>query len=115
MLTTDEVRFYAELRLQNSNGIADVTSAPLLDSCFAGLPDTLIITAQCDPLSDDGRHYRDAIITAGGRAVWINEAGLVHGYLRARTTASRARASFARITDTLSSMGKAMWTGRACT
>ena len=112
MLTTEEVNFYSELRLRGRGGIVDATSAPLMDSCFAGLPNTFIVTAQCDPLSDDGRMYRDAIVSAGGNAVWINETGLVHGYLRARSTVSRARKSFARITDTLIAMGKGEWTGR---
>ena len=111
LLTTEEVTFYSALRLQDSD--ADATSAPLLDSCFAGLPDTFIVSAQCDPLSDDGRRYRDAIVSAGGNAVWINEAGLVHGYLRARNTVSRAHQSFSRITDALSAMGKGEWTARS--
>lgn len=115
MLTTEEVRFYSELRLRGSVHVADVTLAPLMDHCFAGLPDTFIVTAQCDPLSDDGRNYRDAIVSAGGNAVWINETGLVHGYLRARSTVSRARRSFNRITDALGAMGTGSWTGRART
>ncbi len=113
LLTTEEVEFYSALRLQGSD--ADVTFAPLLDSCFAGLPDTFIVTAQCDPLSDDGRVYRDAIVSAGGNATWINETGLVHGYLRARSTVSRAHASFIRITDALSAMGKGEWTAESGT
>ena len=112
MLTTEEVRFYSELRMRGCGGIVDATSAPLLDSCFAGLPDTFIVTAQCDPLSDDGSKYRDAIVSAGGNAILRNETGLVHGYLRARCTVSRARKSFERITDTLTAMGKGEWPGR---
>lgn len=112
MLTTEDVEFYSKLRLQGSNGIVEATSAPLMDSCFADLPDTYIVSAQCDPLSDDGKMYRDAIVSAGGNAVWINESGLVHGYLRARNTVGRARRSFERITDTLSAMGNGEWTGR---
>lgn len=114
MLTTEDVRFYSELRLQGCGGIADVTSAPLMDSCFSGLPDTFIVTAQCDPLSDDGRLYRDAIVNAGGNAIWVDEPGLVHGYLRARNTVSRACRSFARITNTLTAMGRHEWTGSTC-
>ena len=45
------------------------------DSDFAGLPPTVIVTAQCDPLSSDGEAYRDRIVAAGGRAAWREEAG----------------------------------------
>jgi acetyl esterase len=36
----------------------------------------------------------------------VEEPGLVHGYLRARHTVSRARDSFTRIVDALASLGR---------
>lgn len=109
MLTSEEVRFYASVRTGNGTVVADATSSPLLDSDYAGLPPTVIVSAECDPLSDDGRLYRDRILAAGGQAVWFNESGLVHGYLRARTTVSRARQSFHRIIDGLGALGNDQW------
>ena len=64
---------------------------PLADTEFAGLPPTVIVTAQCDPLSSDGETYRDRILAAGGKAWWHEEQGLVHGYLRGRHMVKRAR------------------------
>ena len=49
-----------------------------------GLPPTVIVTAQCDPLSSDGETYRDRILAAGGKAWWYEEPGLVHSFLRGR-------------------------------
>ena len=69
----------------------------------------MLITAQCDPLSSDGEAYRDRILAAGGRATWFEEPGLVHGYLRARHTVGRARASFTRIVEAVSALGKGEW------
>ena len=57
----------------------------------------MIFTADCDPLRDDGRDYRDRLQAADGTVCWINEEGLVHGYLRARHSVARARASFERL------------------
>lgn len=107
MLRRDELEFYRHVRLSGDEPVGDPTYAPLHDTDFTDLPATLIITAECDPLSDDGRAYRDAIRRAGGRADWINEPGLVHGYLRARSTVARARASFDRIVAALADMGNA--------
>ena len=64
----------------------DPTFSPLRDTDFSGLPPTVIVTAECDPLSSDGETYRDRILAAGGKAWWHEEPRLVHSFLRARTT-----------------------------
>lgn len=76
---------------------------------FAGLPPSFVVTAECDPLADDGRHYVEAIAAAGGRAELVCEAGLVHGYLRARHSVGRARASFSRIVTAIAMLGAGRW------
>ncbi|MCP5036928.1 MAG: alpha/beta hydrolase [Rhodobacteraceae bacterium] len=105
MLTLDDVLFYMDVRFEGGAPDNDPTAAPLHDTDFSNLPPSLIISAECDPLGDDGRAYRDAIRAAGGQAVWIEEKGLVHGYLRARDTVARARSSFTRIIDTILALG----------
>lgn len=109
LLTVDELNFYRTMRFQGEEPQGDPTYAPLQDSDFSDLPPTVIVTADCDPLRDDGPTYRDRIISAGGRAHWINEAGLVHGYLRARTTVARARESFERIEIAIEALGQGIW------
>jgi len=108
MLTTEEVRFYADIR---GNGISamDPTLAPLRDTDFNRLPPTVIISAACDPLSDDGKHYQQIIVESGGIAHWINEAGLVHGYLRARHSVDRARHSFDRMLAAIIALSREQW------
>lgn len=105
MLTRDDVLFYASIRYSGPEPTADPTANALQDTDFAHLPPTVIISAECDPLADDGRCYRDKILAAGGRAEWYVEPGLVHGYLRARHSVPRAAASFARICAALSRLG----------
>ena len=85
----------------------------LMLTVFTGLPPTVLVTAQCDPLSSDGGAYRDRVLAAGGLAVWFEEAGLVHGYLRARHTVARARESFSRIVGAASALGQGDWPYRA--
>ena len=108
-LGTADVLFYRDIRAGGPAPEGDPTFAPLHDSDFSGLPPTLIVSAACDPLADDGRAYRDAIRAAGGRAEWINEAGLIHGYLRARFMSSKARDSFDRIVAGIRSLGLGHW------
>ena len=109
MLTVRDLEFYKNIRTGGADGTGDITQSPLADADFANLPPTVLITAQCDPLSSDGEAYRDSVIAAGGRAYWIEEPGLVHGYLRARHTVGRARASFTRIVDAVAALGQRDW------
>jgi len=109
LLTTREVHFYSTIRSGHSKTAHAVcsiaTHSPLKDTNFSNLPETVAFSAACDPLADDGKHYVALIQNAGGVAIWINEDGLVHGYLRARSTVDRARESFARIVEALLHIG----------
>lgn len=109
MLSRDDVLFYSTIRHGGAEPPADPTFAPLSDSDFAGLPPTLAIAAECDPLADDATAYAARITAAGGMARAITEAGLVHGYLRARATVPGAAASFARIIAALNDMAAGHW------
>jgi acetyl esterase len=109
MLTVRDLDYYKQIRAGGHEVAGDVTSAPLADTDFSGLPPTVIVTAECDPLSSDGEAYMSRILAAGGKARWIEEPGLVHSYLRGRNMIGRARASFSRIVDAVSALGKGDW------
>jgi acetyl esterase len=106
MLTRDDVILGATIR---QNGPDDPTALPLRDTDFTGLPPTLAIAAECDPIADDSAAYAAAITAAGGRAIAIMEPGLVHGYLRARHSVPRAAASFTRICNALTALAQGQW------
>src|SRR5690606_40392915 len=109
MLTVRDLEFYRQARGSGPQQDADSTLAPLADADFSGLPPTVTITAECDPLSSDGETYRDRIVAAGGKAFWHEEKGLVHGYLRARHSVRRAQSSFDRIVDAVAALGSSEW------
>lgn len=109
LLSTSDVDYFEHMRAGEERGRRDVTLAPLDDDDYARLPPAVIVSAECDPLSEDGRLYCERLRAAGGKAVWFNEAGLVHGYLRARHSSARARESFARITGALGTLGRGAW------
>ncbi|MCG6857316.1 MAG: alpha/beta hydrolase [Salaquimonas sp.] len=109
MLTTRDLEFYRDIRAGGADTSHDPTATPLADTDFSNLPPTVIFSAECDPLCDDGRDYRDRLLTAGGKAVWFREKGLVHGYLRARHSVERARASFTRIVGAIRALGQGDW------
>ncbi len=110
MLTRDEIVFYKDIRLDGADPSHDPSYAPLQDRVFEGLPPSFIVTADCDPLRDDGPEYLRQLNAAGVPATWRNEPGLVHGYLRARHMSARAGASFGAICDALAAMARETWT-----
>lgn len=109
MLTVRDLHFYSHVRTGGEDRTGDLTMSPLADGNFANLPPTVIITAECDPLSSDGEAYGERVVAAEGRAFWYEEPGLVHGYLRARHTVGRARSSFNRIVDAVAVLGRKEW------
>lgn len=106
MLTTEDVLYYHRMRHGGSPPARDPTASALHDTDFAGLPPVAAFSAECDPLADDGRDYRDRIRAAGGVAEWYLDRGLVHGWLRARHSVPRARAAFDRITATIAALAR---------
>ncbi len=108
-LTLRDLEFYKHVRSGGVDLTGDITLSPLADADFANLPPTVLITAECDPLSSDGAAYGSRVVEAGGLAYWLEEPGLVHGYLRARHSVGRARASFSRIVEAIGLLGRQEW------
>lgn len=109
MLTVRDLDFYRAVRAGGADVTADITFSPLADADYANLPPTVIVSAECDPLSSDGRSYCERVQAGGGRCVWFNERGLVHGFLRARHMVGRARTSFSRIVEAVKVLGQGDW------
>lgn len=110
MLNRNDVLFYKDIRLANGQTVeTDPTYLPLQDTDFTNLPPTIVFTADCDPLRDDGTTYCKALSEAGTQAHCINEPGLTHGYLRARTLSTRAADSFERIEIAIEALGQSLW------
>ena len=109
-LTVADLEFYKTVR----TGGADLPEndprlAPLHDNDFRGLPPTVVVSAECDPLASDGETYRDAVLGAGGKAVWFNEPGMVHACLRARNMSARAAVFFDRVVEGVAALGRRDW------
>ena len=97
LLTARDCAIYMELRAGGPPPQNDPYFAPLACQDLAGAPPCIAFAAEADPLRDDAVEYVRRLSAAGVEARSQIEAGLVHSYLRARTTSRRAAESFAAI------------------
>ena len=109
MLTVADLVAYRRHRFGDVAPEDDPTAAPLDDTDFSGLPPTVIVSAECDPLSSDGEVYRDRIRAAGGKSHWHEAEGLVHSFMRARKSSARAEVARGRIVEALAALGRREW------
>ena len=103
MLTAAESAIYFGLRTggMDRDSASDPELMPLKAADFRGMPPAFVVTADIDPLRDDGRIYVERLQADGVVAQYRNEAELVHGYLRARHMSRRAAASFSAMGEAL--------------
>ncbi|MEY2477723.1 MAG: acetyl esterase [Actinomycetota bacterium] len=78
-LSVADMEQYSQLYLGDGDPRDELVS-PLLADDVAGLPPTLIITAEHDPLRDEGRLYADRLDAAGVRVRHTDYLGYVHGF-----------------------------------
>lgn len=103
-LTVKDLDFYKRARAGGDPPMEDWTFAPLALRDYSGLPPCIAVSAGIDPLRGDCEVWVARLKAASVPAVWINEPGLVHGYLRARLMSAKAKASFARIVEGLGAL-----------
>jgi acetyl esterase len=106
MLTAQESAYYFAVRTASlpPDQQHQPELHPLRAASLRGTPPTLVVTADIDPLRDDGAQYAQRLRELGIPVHYRNEPELVHGYLRARHTSTRAAASFAAIAQGLRAM-----------
>ncbi|WP_221793254.1 alpha/beta hydrolase [Aquisediminimonas sediminicola] len=96
-LTSDIMRWFWACYLGNENGTANPLAA-VMQANLTGLPNMSVITAEFDPLRDEGERFLLALRHAGVMATGRRYLGMIHGFasLSAITpTASRAIADIA--------------------
>lgn len=80
LLTAGAVQDYMDLYKSKDDDIMNPYFAPLLAENFSGLPETLIITAEFDPLRDEGEEFGLRIRKAGGVCRIYRMKDALHGF-----------------------------------
>lgn len=79
-LTTDSMRWFWGHYLRSDADGASPYASPLRASSLAGLPPAVVITAEFDPLRDEGEAYAAALSAAGVPVVTKRYDGMIHGF-----------------------------------
>jgi len=82
LLSTEAMEFFIDCYTPDPAQRLDPRASPLLARDFAGLPKTLVITAEYDPLRDEGEAYARKLEAAGVDATCVRYDGAVHGFFQ---------------------------------
>lgn len=80
-LTAEMMRWYRRQYLSQADDGQDCRASPLRAEDFGGLPPATIITAEFDPLRDEGEAYALSLRLAGVPAGLHRAQGQIHGYV----------------------------------
>lgn len=79
-LELDTMAWFIQHYLGGHTDTMDPRLAPLQAKSLADLPPAVVVTAEFDPLRDQGAAYAQALRAAGGQAELVEGPGMVHGF-----------------------------------
>ena len=90
MLTRKEIEWFRAHYLPNKSDWSNPMASPLLAKDHSNLPPATIITAQMDPLSDEGKQYADKLEQSGVEVRYHRFEGMIHGFISAGKVLNQA-------------------------
>jgi acetyl esterase len=91
------MRWFIDLYLPGGAAQADGYALPLRAASLAGLPPAFVMTAEFDPLLDDGVELAARFVRDGVACDYRIARRLPHGFLRLRTVSAIAAAAYAEL------------------
>ena len=101
-LTAGDMELFWELYLKGPEDAANPYASPLRETNLKSVAPALIITAEYDPLVDEGERYAAQLRDAGVPARTLRYPGMIHGFMSYLGRVDAARAAVAECADALS-------------
>jgi acetyl esterase len=79
-LTSKVMRWFESQYAQNDAALNNPYAFPATSKNLADLAPALVVTAEYDPLADDGRLYAEALERAGVKVIFKEYLGAIHGF-----------------------------------
>lgn len=96
MLTRTTMQWFWDHYAPDEGPRMEAYASPLQASDLTGLPPALVMTAEYDPLRDEGEDYAARLIKAGVPTQCIRWPGLIHGFFANSLTVPAAEPPMAR-------------------
>jgi acetyl esterase len=94
-LTRDDMAWFWHHYLINDADAANPYACPLRAPSLAGLPSALVITAEFDPLRDEGEMYAARLRDAGVTTRLVRYDGMIHGFFSMAGVLEQGRTALA--------------------
>lgn len=92
-LTREQMQWFWRQYLQRPEQSDDALASPLLAEDLAGLPSTTLLSAEYDPLRDEGEAFARRLEQAGVQTRLERCEGMIHGFVSMSAFVSRAQAA----------------------
>lgn len=103
-LTNEKMRWFWGHYLTDSREGSEVYVSPLKAPSLKKMPDTLLITAEFDPLREEAIEFGDRLRTAGVDVEYLHYEDMVHSFINMTGTVESARRAIEEMTGKLHNM-----------
>jgi acetyl esterase len=101
MLTRDLMKWFWGHFLNDKSQSNEPYASPLRAPNLSNLPPALIITAEYDPLRDEGQAYGKRLQDAGVTVMLSHYPGMIHAFIRMTARLDKAKQALDEIAGTL--------------
>ena len=101
LLESDSIEWYKKQYIPKGHDPMDPHLSPLFAHDFSSLPPALIITAEYDPMRDEGETYAQKLKSAGVPTTLKRYKGMVHGFFQMEGLLDATRLAIKHVGETL--------------
>ena len=104
-LTKAGMEWFVNHYIARPEDVRNPHASPLLARDLRGLPPALVITAECDPLRDEGEAYAKRLQDAGVTVAAKRYAGMIHPFFSLAGVLPQAAEAYQQVADAVRSAG----------
>lgn len=101
LLTSGTMRWFADHYLRDTNDAYRPEASPRLVEDLSGLPSAYVLTAEYDPLCDEGEEYAHLLHEAAVPVTLRRFGGMIHGFIQLTAVAPVTRTAIDEVSDWL--------------